>query len=165
VAELVSKQLTWFNFNVRRAFGEHLRDASARQAGVGVIRWNRKELPRFCPLARRVAHSTHRLTSVHDAAITMNRSCNTQEWHRREPPFRSGHVPAAVRRTRSVSMSRNPGHVEAFAFGERCHLRQIRDVDGVVRILVQTLDSRIDPVRRFRRNAGQPTKGRGRWTD
>jgi thiamine kinase-like enzyme len=47
VAELVSKQLTWFNFNVRRAFGEHLRDASDRQAGVGVIRWNSKELPRF----------------------------------------------------------------------------------------------------------------------
>ncbi len=47
VAELVSRQLTWMNFNVRRALGERLRDDSDREAGMDVIRRNAAELPRF----------------------------------------------------------------------------------------------------------------------
>jgi Phosphotransferase enzyme family len=47
IAELVSLRLGWLDFNVRRALGERLRDASDRDAGVRVIRTNVEQLSRF----------------------------------------------------------------------------------------------------------------------
>ena len=47
LAELVSLRLGWFDFNVRRALGERLRDESDRQSGVNVVRRNVTQLPRF----------------------------------------------------------------------------------------------------------------------
>jgi hypothetical protein len=47
LAELVSVRLAWFDFNVRRALGERVRDESDRAYGLGVVQRNREQLPRF----------------------------------------------------------------------------------------------------------------------
>jgi Phosphotransferase enzyme family len=47
LAELVALRLAWFDFNVRRALGERVRDESDRQLGVNVVRRNVTQLPRF----------------------------------------------------------------------------------------------------------------------
>jgi thiamine kinase-like enzyme len=47
LAELVSVRLGWFEFNVRRALGERVRDESDRQVGLNVVRRNAEQLPRF----------------------------------------------------------------------------------------------------------------------
>lgn len=47
LAELVSVRLGWFEFNVRRALGERVRDASDQQQGINVVRRNVEQLPRF----------------------------------------------------------------------------------------------------------------------
>ena len=47
LAELVSLRLGWFDFNVRRALGERVRDAADRQLGANVVRRNVEQLPRF----------------------------------------------------------------------------------------------------------------------
>jgi hypothetical protein len=47
LAELVSVRLGWFDFNVRRALGERVRDESDRQVGLNVVRRNVEQLPRF----------------------------------------------------------------------------------------------------------------------
>ena len=47
LAELVSLRLGWFDFNVRRALGERLRDIADRQLGANVVRRNVEQLPRF----------------------------------------------------------------------------------------------------------------------
>lgn len=47
LAELVSRQLVWFNFNVRRALDERARDDADRAAGVAALYANARQLPRF----------------------------------------------------------------------------------------------------------------------
>lgn len=47
LAELVAVRLGWFEFNIHRALGERVRDASDREVGANVIRRNREQLPRF----------------------------------------------------------------------------------------------------------------------
>lgn len=47
LAGLVSRQLVWFNFNVRRALGERARDDADRAAGAEAIHANARQLPRF----------------------------------------------------------------------------------------------------------------------
>ena len=61
LAELVALRLGWFEFNVHRALGERIRDDSDRQLGENAIRRNIEQLPRFAPLARRVARRPHGL--------------------------------------------------------------------------------------------------------
>jgi Phosphotransferase enzyme family len=47
LAELLAARLGWFDFNLRRALGERIRDESDREYGWAVIRRNVTELPRF----------------------------------------------------------------------------------------------------------------------
>ena len=47
LAELVSLRLGWFDFNVRRALGERVRDDADRELGANVVRRNVEQLPRF----------------------------------------------------------------------------------------------------------------------
>ena len=47
LAELVAVRLGWFDFNVHRALGERVRDASDIAVGANVVRRNLTELPRF----------------------------------------------------------------------------------------------------------------------
>jgi hypothetical protein len=47
LAELVAVRLGWFDFNIRRALGEQVRDEADREYGAGVVRRNVEQLPRF----------------------------------------------------------------------------------------------------------------------
>ncbi len=47
LAELVSVRLGWFDFNMRRALGERVRDEADREVGENVVQRNLTQLPRF----------------------------------------------------------------------------------------------------------------------